>query len=106
MKYYVGQIITVDDDHPASTIYEVSVFGMITDRILYHYSPDGKIKIHPLDIKGTHLEIELDDNGEPAAGKWLDIDEAMETFLQTIKDLKKKAKEDKLEEELPAYPLS
>jgi hypothetical protein len=95
MKYYVGQIILVDETSFGSS-GKFPTLGMITDRVLYHYNSfDRKIVIHPLDVKDSHLEIDLDEDGEPTSGNWFEADKAMNTFLQLIKDLKKdEAKEE------------
>ena len=78
MKYYVGQIISVFSGLPSDTgigPQKKPMLGIIIDGILHHYeSCVNKIKVHSIVNfdKDCSLEIELDEDGNPSAGQFME----------------------------------
>lgn len=90
MKHYVGQMISMAPVQQGFERYDI--LGVIIDNLLYHYDSKANIiRVHSLLAMktGEFMEIELDEDGNPACGKFLEREKAVNLFHQLIHDLRK-----------------
>ena len=94
MKCYVGQICCFDIVERIP--FHSHMLGAIIGSTLFFYR-EGQIIVRSSHApsKGSYLSIELDDEGKPTSGQWAEEDEAMDIFLQLVKDLKQDEKVNK-----------
>jgi len=100
MKYYVGQIETIENENkmPRTTQMPISIMlspVIIIGDIIYYYSlKQNRVAVVSLSReKIEFVNIMFNEDGEPSHGTFVDENSAWDRFLQLIKELKKDAKE-------------
>jgi len=96
MRYYVGQIETLDTSAPGMPISVMLSPVIIIGDIVYCYSLAQDIvavvSISNLD-KREFVNIAFNEDGEPSHGKFIDERSAWKRFLQIVKEIKRDAKD-------------